>query len=279
MLFPLSNLDVFQAFTDPAILHRSKACKKHISSSSPHLTEALVSWTLFFGESLPIHFSKEFFIVSVRKSRLLLMTLLFFMPALCFAHPHMSLTASCRFVWTGNKLSGVCLDWGFDPYFSADIINGYDVDKNGSFDKKETEEVYKNVFSNLKNYHYFTFIRQGSERGNPNSMSDFSVYRENKTIHYRFFIDLSKYAGELYLAVYDYSYFCAIDYPKDNPVSFDCDPTLVKPSFEIVENKKYPVYYDPYGAIDDTTVHYTWKKGLLTFYPREIHLEYAVIRP
>ena len=29
------------------------------------------------------------------------------------------------------------------------------------------------------------------------------------------------------------------------------------------------------GAIDDYTIYYTWKKGLITFYPREIHLSYA----
>jgi ABC-type uncharacterized transport system substrate-binding protein len=192
-----------------------------------------------------------------------------------FAHPHMSLTASCEFVWKGETLSGVYIDWAFDPYFSADIIRGYDSNKDGAFDMKETKAVYDHAFQNLKNYYYFTFIRQGSIRTNPKTVSDFSVYQKSGVLHYRFFIDLSAYGGELALAVYDYTYFCAIDYDMDKPVIFDCDEAKLHPRAEIVENKKYPVYYNPAGAIDDNTVYYTWKKGLLTIYPREILLSYG----
>jgi ABC-type uncharacterized transport system substrate-binding protein len=192
-----------------------------------------------------------------------------------FAHPHMSLTASCEFVWKGDSLSGAYIDWAFDPYFSADIIRGYDSNKDGEFNAKETKAVYDHAFQNLKNYYFFTFIRQGSARANPKSVSDFSVYQKSGTLHYRFLIDLSAYKGDLNLAIYDYTYFCAIDYDKDNPVTFQCDEGTVRPRADIVENKKYPVYYNPAGAADDTTVYYSWKKGLLTFYPREILLRYG----
>lgn len=191
------------------------------------------------------------------------------------AHPHMSLTASCEFVWKGEALSGAYLDWAFDPYFSADIIRGYDANRDGSFDAKETKAVHDHAFQNLRHYHYFTFIRQGSARANPKAVGDFSVYQKSGTLHYRFFIDLAAYKGEISLAIYDYTYFCAIDYAKEDPVIFDCDRELIKPRADIVENKKYPVYYNPAGAADDTTVYYAWKKGLLTFYPREIVLSYG----
>lgn len=207
--------------------------------------------------------------------RIPLILLILISPICLFAHPHMSLTSSCEFVWKGVSLSGAYLDWAFDPYFSADIIRGYDKNADGLFDAKETEDVRSHAFTNLKNYYYFTFIRQGSTRTNPKTVSDFSVYQKKGTLHYKFFIDLSKYSGDLYLAVYDYTYYCAIDYDKEEAVRCDYDAKLVKPSFEVVENKKYPVYYNPMGAIDDNTVYYTWKKGLITFYPREIHLSYA----
>jgi ABC-type uncharacterized transport system substrate-binding protein len=194
--------------------------------------------------------------------------------AALFAHPHMSLTASCDFVWKGAALSGVFIDWAFDPYFSADIIRGYDSNKDGAFDAKETKDVYDHAFQNLKNYYYFTFIRQGSKRANPKTVSDFSAYQKAGVLHYRFFVDLSPYKGELAVAVYDYTYFCAIDYDKDKPFSFDWDESALRPRAEIAENKKYPVYYNPAGAADDTTVYYKWKKGLLTIYPQEIILSY-----
>lgn len=187
--------------------------------------------------------------------------------AALFAHPHMSLTASCEFVWKGDALSGAYIDWAFDPYFSADIVRGYDSDRDGEFGPKETKAVYDHAFQNLKNYYYFTFIRQGSTRTNPKAVSDFAVYQKAGTLHYRFFIDLSVYKGDLSIAIYDYTYFCAIDYAEENPVTFKCDESRLLPRADIVENKKYPVYYNPAGAADDTTVYYTWKKGLLTFYP------------
>jgi len=195
-----------------------------------------------------------------------------------FAHPHMSLVASCEFVWKDDTLSGVHIDWAFDPYFSADIIRGFDSNGDGKFDPDETQAVYDNAFQNLKNYHFFTFIRQGSRRTNPASVKDFSVSQKSGTLHYRFFVDLSAYRGELSLSLYDYTYYCAIDYAKERAVILKFDQTQVRPIAEIVENKKYPVYYNPTGAIDDNTIYYTWKKGLLTFYPREIVIRYDVIK-
>ncbi len=193
-----------------------------------------------------------------------------------FAHPHMSLEASCEFIWKGDTLSGVYVDWAFDPYFSADIIRGFDLDGDGFFDAGETKAVHDNAFQNLKNYYFFTFIRQGTRRTNPKSVSDFSVFQKSGTLHYRFFIDLSAYKGEISLALYDYTYFCAIEYAKERAFVLNFDKTQVQPSAEIVENKKYPVYYNPTGAIDDNTIYYTWGKGLLTFYPREIVVSYGV---
>jgi ABC-type uncharacterized transport system substrate-binding protein len=186
----------------------------------------------------------------------------------------MALTTACEFAWKGAELSGVYLDWAFDQYFSADIIRGYDTNKDGKFSAAETKAVHDSAFQNLKNYYFFTFIRQGDARSNPKAVSDFSVYQKDGVLHYRFFIDLSKYRGELWLAVYDYTYFCAIDYDKDSPVKLDYDQGIVAPSFAISENRKYPVYYNPLGAADDATIYYTWKKGLITFYPREIHISY-----
>lgn len=200
-------------------------------------------------------------------------------PAFLFAHPHMGLNTSFNFVWKGDRLSGVYLDWQFDDYFSADILQGYDLDRNGRFDAKETQAVHDGAFANLGKYFFFTFIRQGETRSNPKSVRDFSVYAKDGKLHYRFLVDLSMYKGELFIAVYDYTYFCAIDYRQPAPVSFTHDPRLVKPFAEVVENKKYPVYYNPQGAIDDTTVYYSWKKGLETFFPKEIRLVSAPAKP
>lgn len=197
------------------------------------------------------------------------------LPAALSAHPHMFLTSTQEFVWEKEKLSGCWIEWSFDQFFSADIIQAYDRDGNGKFDAAETKDVYNGAFINLKNYYYFTFIRQGATRTNPPAVGKFTAGIRNAKMWYRFFIDLSMTApGEIALSIYDYTFFCDISYPGENPVKLTYDPAYVRPSYQIVENKDYPVYYNPLGAVDDNTIYYTWKKGLQTYYPREIRIAY-----
>ncbi len=210
-----------------------------------------------------------------RLARCSLLAAFILLPALAYAHPHMFLTSRAEFVWEGPRLSGCWLDWTFDRFFSADLMS-FDANGDGAFNASETRKVYENAFIYLKNYYYFTFIRQGNNRWNPKGVSGFSVRQTDGRVTYRFFIDLSGATpGEISLAVYDYTFFCDIRGPDGDPVKLTYDPSFVAPSFTIAENKDYPVYYNPLGTADDTTVYYTWKKGLETYYPREIRITYA----
>jgi len=187
----------------------------------------------------------------------------------------MHFTSGIEFVFSGDKLKGANIEWTFDRYFSADIIYGYDVDHNGFFDEKETNDVFENAFSYTKNYYYFCFIRQGSRRSSPDTISSFKVKQKNGIVSYYFYVDLSKFEQrELFFAVYDYTFFCDITYKKNNAVTFKYTSENLHPSFSIVENKNYPVYYNPIGPIDDTRIYYKWKPGLETYYPKEIAIKY-----
>ncbi len=191
------------------------------------------------------------------------------------AHPHMFLESRAEIVLNSGELSGVWLEWTLDSFFSADLIHGYDLDRNGSFDAAETRALEQGAFVNLRHYHYFTFIRVGSARTNPSGVRNFSARQSGGSVIYRFFVDLSRHASdEVFLAVYDYTYFCDIRYPQRNPVTItDPSPVPGKTArWEIVENRDYPVYYNPLGAIDDTTVYYKPAPGLATYYPREIRI-------
>ncbi len=215
-------------------------------------------------------------IISRTKMRFFFIFALLLLPTILSAHPHMFLTSTEEFVWDKESLSGCWIEWTFDQFFSADIIRAYDTDDNKQFSDAETKKVYNGAFINLKNYYYFTFIRQGKNRTNPPSVSKFTAGIRNEKMWYRFFIDLSKSKpGEICLSVYDYTFFCDIRYPDANPVKLTYDPAFVHPTYQIIENKDYPVYYNPLGAIDDNTIYYTWKKGLQTYYPREIRITYA----
>lgn len=211
----------------------------------------------------------------MKKNIFLTHIFLFFTITGLFGHPHMFMESSLEFIWNKEKLSGVYVEWIFDQFFSADIINAWDENFDGKFNKTETQNVYNNAFINLQHYYYFTFIRQQSTRYNPEKTHDFSVWQNNGIMHYKFYVDLSSFKEEeIFIAIYDYTFFCDIAYSKTDPVKLTYDPKYVKPKFSIIENKDYPVYYNPMGAIDDTTIYYEYKKGLQTYYPKEIKIFY-----
>lgn len=199
--------------------------------------------------------------------------LLLTLPPVLTAHPHMFISAQTEFVWEGQKLQGAYETWTFDRFFSADIIQGYDSDKNGVFNTAEIQDIYDNAFINTQHYYYFTFIRQGDKRSSPKTVSRFSAWQKDGILSYRFYIDLSSYnETDLYFAVYDYTFFCDFRYDEKTPVLFTGTPTAFTPQYTIRENKKYPVYYDPLDAADMTAIYDTWKPGLQIYYPKEIHL-------
>lgn len=211
--------------------------------------------------------------MSIKKT--VLVVLLVSAVSMLNAHPHMFFTSRFEVVFDGASLKGAYCEWIFDRFFSADIIQGFDINKDGKFNAKETQDIYNNAFIYTKNYYYFTFIRQGSKRTNPSHVSNFSARYKNGIVTYRFFIDLSHYAkGELFLATYDYTFFCDITYDKKTPVRFIYDTTKVTPGFEISENKNFPVYYSPGGSGADRTIYTKWKEGLETYYPKEVRIYY-----
>ncbi|MGP1594642.1 MAG: DUF1007 family protein [Treponema sp.] len=191
------------------------------------------------------------------------------------AHPHLFITAQVEFVWKDKLLAGAYQTWVFDRFFSADILQGFDLDNDGVFSPAETKDVYENAFIHVKNYYYFTFIREGEKRSTPNAVSQFSVSQNNGIVSYRFYTDLSSYKSRsLYFAVYDYTFYCDFRYKETNPVLFTGHEAAVKPHYTIIQNKNYPVYYDPYDTADVMTVYYKWKPGLEIYYPKEILLTY-----
>lgn len=194
-----------------------------------------------------------------------------------FTHPHMWFTSEVEFIFKDTSISGAYVTWTFDKFFSADIISGYDLNKDGKFDRLEADDVYDNAFTYTQNYYYFTFIRQGSIRTSPDkiSKSSFSVFQKNNIVSYKFYVDLTEFKGnELFFACYDYTYFCDITYPESSAVSFVYDNKKLSPKYSIQENKNNPIYYNPVGAIDDNRIYYKWAPGLNTYYPREIKLTF-----
>ncbi len=189
-----------------------------------------------------------------------------------YAHPHMSLTSTIEFEYQEKECTGFWLEWVFDPYFSASIIQECDKNKDKKFDKAESDYVYQYGFINLRNYGYFTFIRKGDKRINPEGVEQFTASIRGDRLVYRFFINIKDkgYGDDFSVAIFDTTYFCAIFYPETKPVSVKQNGPGAAPKWEQKENKNYPIYYNPMGTATDMTIYTAWRPGLEIAYPVEV---------
>jgi len=188
------------------------------------------------------------------------------------SHPHVKITSTITFDFNGTTCEGCRVQWMFDDYFSASMINDFDKNRDGVFDEKELNNLYNGGFINLKNYGFFVFLRKNSVRTNPEKVSEFRAWQKERKLFYSFYITFynKTYSDDFYLAVFDRSFYCAAFYGA--PAVIINQKQGVSPVYEITSNKKYPVFYNPAGAADDMTVYKKWKPGLETAYPDEIHV-------
>jgi len=193
--------------------------------------------------------------------------------AVLWAHPHVGIDAKLQFEFESELCTGFWEDWTFDVVFSAQLINDFDANKNGSFEPAEIAKVQAGAFSNLKKYGYFTFMRKGSTRLAPQAVDGFSARIDTGKVSYRFRVPLDgkTYGDDFYVAVFDTTFYCAIRYTEDSASLVGlADPASMAWSREL--NKKFPVYYNPSGTPTDGTVYKTWQKGLETAFPEEIRV-------
>jgi ABC-type uncharacterized transport system substrate-binding protein len=188
------------------------------------------------------------------------------------AHPHMLLLPRLDFDFDGTTCSGFWVEWGFDSYFTASIIQNYDVNRDGTFDEGETRAIHDGAFINLENYGYFVYLRRGDNRTHPNEVEHFTVWLKDNRLYYKFYVSLAGrgFKDDFSVAIFDPTYFCSVKY--QNPALTITQAQGPRPHYKIAANSKYPVYYDPMSPASDLTTYEKWQPGLQTAYPEEIRL-------
>ncbi|VEN73799.1 conserved hypothetical protein [Candidatus Desulfarcum epimagneticum] len=170
------------------------------------------------------------FVFAEQKKRMfsLIMTAIFLIlsPRIAHAHPHVFIDQRVAIVFGDKGLEGFKIRWTFDEMFSVMISDSYDKDKNGVFGESEVETIKKEAFSNLSEYDYFTFIKMDQKPFDVTSVRDFSAtLNDKKKMIYEFFVPCRAAAGnnfkKISVATYDPTYYTAIYFTKERPVSLD----------------------------------------------------------
>jgi ABC-type uncharacterized transport system substrate-binding protein len=162
------------------------------------------------------------------------------------AHPHVFIDTRVTVVFDQKGIAGFLIEWKFDEMFSAMIIQDFDEDYDSSFSGAEIENIEQNAFSNLKNYHYFTYISWKGGEYDGKRIEDFYAAISGGTLIYRFFVPCRISVGDkeklVKVWVYDESYYCDVGYAENAPVDIEGVDGF-RLSYEILKDESIEYYY------------------------------------
>ncbi|MCB2108793.1 MAG: DUF1007 family protein [Rhodobacteraceae bacterium] len=149
-------------------------------------------------------------------------------PATVSAHPHAWVTGQAAVHVAAGKIDRVGMRWQFDPFFSQVLTGDFDTDGDGSFNADETEAMQNQVFTSLKDYGYFTHVRQGEAMIDFDHVENFSTAVDKGELIFVFdliptaMVDTS--AGAIEISVYDPTVYVDIILGGDKPVTIEGAP-------------------------------------------------------
>jgi ABC-type uncharacterized transport system substrate-binding protein len=150
------------------------------------------------------------------------------------AHPHVFIYNTVTFVFDAGKVTALRLRWEFDDIFSDDLLNQFDADGDGKFDKLESKAVGKGTLPNLKLFHYFTYVWVDGKQLAEITPTDFVASADDKRIvTFDMKVPLPKPVDPrtqaLATEVYDHEYYVQVDLAQvavENAAGVPCGATV-----------------------------------------------------
>ena len=143
-------------------------------------------------------------------------------------------------------MAGVKAEWVFDEMFSSMIIHDYDRNQDKNLNAGEIENIKSKLFSNLKNYHYFTYITINGKNFPVKFITSFTAVIDANRVTYTFFVPCHVKAysreKEVKISMYDSEYYTDIALAEKNPIHFEND-SMIDRTYKITENAENPFYY------------------------------------
>lgn len=140
------------------------------------------------------------------------------------AHPHVWIKNRSDVVFNDDgKITGLIVEWAFDENYSADATEGLDTDGDGAFSSSELEVLTRENLIALKEYDYFVYTKLDGKKVTYGDVTEFGQRFSQGILKMHFTVPLSEPVdparGTFSYAIYDPSFFIAIDYPDASAVS------------------------------------------------------------
>jgi len=123
------------------------------------------------------------------KKKIILFFILLFIGCCLFAHPHLFIKPSVKVIADSGNIKGLQISWEWDKWWSQDVLDSCDKNKNGKIDSKEEQDlVYKDFFIGIKDFNYFTMIYADNKKIDIKNILDFKAEVKDSIVIYIFFI-------------------------------------------------------------------------------------------
>ena len=161
---------------------------------------------------------------------------LLMLPRAAFAHPHVFIDNRVVFMFAGDKIIALTESWTFDEIFSDQLLQGFDANGDGAFDKAESKAVGAGTLPNMKKFRYFNYIWvDGKDLGVIDPV-DFTASAKNRKVTFVFSVKLPQPVDpktqKIKVEINDREYYVEVDLAKEQPVLFHgnegvtCEPKI-----------------------------------------------------
>jgi len=161
------------------------------------------------------HYKPGFYYKFIKS--LLISIVLFIIPLIAFAHPHVFVDCSITVVFDQQGLAGFHNHWVMDRMFSGNMLSsfapGYDPDQL-SLTPSDIKSIKKGAFDSLSKFNYFQHIRIQNKDFSNIVAQDFMAKATHKGLVYNFFIPCylkaSADSSLIEMSVFDDSFYTSI---------------------------------------------------------------------
>jgi ABC-type uncharacterized transport system substrate-binding protein len=163
------------------------------------------------------------------------------------AHPHVWTDMRSLILLSADGLvTGVRVEWGTDPTYAKDALDGLDANNNGTYEAEELARLTAENLDALSTYDYFTVFRfNGEIQKNGKAGDGAQTYNAaNGRLTLRFTIPLETpldpHKGEIRLKIYDPEFYVSFEYMKVKPLLIS-QPLTAGCSANLMEVPQDPV--------------------------------------
>jgi len=133
------------------------------------------------------------------------------------AHPHVWVDYYVDVIGGAGGMTKIKFRWHFDDMFTSMVKEDFHVSTLGP---KEVETLRKGAFSNLKNYHYYIYLKIDGQDVEPQDVTDFGAALKGRSLEYTFTVPLTHAAKKLEISLFDPEFYVDIG-PPIQPMSAD----------------------------------------------------------